>query len=165
MQTTRFGAMNSRFASGLMLLLLPLAACRKNNTPDPLPPRAQIMKDFPRIPAATLLDTAGTPEAERWTHIVVLPFDSSKKFFRDTLPRLGWTIGAGNENQARETLDMYAQKGRQNVWIQLHGQLWEFGIRRTMYTVIAAEGGSHDSSSAPVRPIQVPNRPAAGARP
>ena len=160
MQIPCCGARIGDLRAGLLLLsLLPAAACTRSDAPDALP-RAQIMKDFPRIPAANRIDTAGTAEAERWAYIVVLPFDSSKKFFRDTLPKLGWTIGSDNENRALETLDLYAQKGRQNVWIQLRGELWEMGIKRTRYAVIAAEGAPRESITAPVRPIQVPNRPA-----
>ena len=138
--------------------MLAFPACRKNSTPEVLPPRAQIIKDLPRIPNATLLDTAGTPEAERWTSVVATRYDSTRRFFQDTLPKLGWTIGSETENRERETLDLYVQKGDQNVWIQLRGQLWEFGIRRTLYTVIAAQGGARDST-APVRALPMPARP------
>ena len=159
MQMTLFGAPGGRCTALLAVAAaLALTACRKNNVPEAVPPRAQIVKDLPRIPNATLLDTAGTPEAERWTHIVVLPFDSTRRFFRDTLPKLGWTIGSDIENRERETLDLYAQKGDQNIWIQLRGQLWEFGVRRTMYTVIAAQGSRPDST-APVRPLPMPAHP------
>jgi len=158
MQTTLFRGLTGRVVLALLALsTTAFAGCKKAPPPAPAV-RAQIVKDIPRIPGATLLDTAGTDDAERWTFIVVLPYDSARRFFQDTLPKLGWAVMGETERRDRETLNLYADKASNHMWVQMQGQLWEFGIRRTMYTVIAAAGGRPDST-APVRPLPLPARP------
>ena len=90
MQMTLFGTARRRFTVvTAVAAVVVLSGCQKGDDPAMgAPPRAEIIKELPRIRNAVTIDTAGTPEAEHWTFRVLQPFDSTRSFFQDTLPKL-----------------------------------------------------------------------------
>ena len=155
MQIPRIGAISRRLApAALLLALTSLFACKQAEPPAQLPPRAQILQNLPLIPLSKLVDTTGTPEAEHRGYTVILPFDSTSKFYPDTLRKLGWSIEG--LHQGDRSLDIYARKNGQNLWVRLEGeiaQLGDFTVNRTNYTLTAAAVSTVHDSTTPPQPM------------
>lgn len=150
-----------RAAAAATALVLILTDCQgqTDRTPPP-PPRAEILKDVPTVPGSTLRDTTGSQDAERRTWRVQVVLDSVRAFYRDTLPRLGWSLMSEQGDTA--LYNMYARRGGTTLWVRAEIAPLPPNVRIlsggfTIYTLIA----SADSASIPVPPAT----PAGGARP
>ena len=117
MRTTPF------VAAALAVLALAPAACKGREAapppPPPAAPRPRIIKDVPIAGVVEFGDTTGTPDAERLTMRVNLPGDSVIAFYRAQLPPLGWDVVGDHADVQTGTLDLYAKKGAQNLWVHV----------------------------------------------
>lgn len=134
-------------------LLVTAAACRVERRPDAPPPpnpsRPDILSQFWLIPGSHVLDTTGSPEAQRKQLRVAMPIDTVRVVFRERMRADGWTLvsDVGDANQVA----MHARKDSSLVWLTMDRD----GPMTTLYTVIAARVQPADTA----RPA-IPNVPA-----
>ena len=94
------------------------AGCRKEDAPPP-PPRPAYLQGVPALTFARLADTSGTSEADRRTYMTVISIDSARAFYRDTLPKTGWSIMSDRRDSTG--LDIYSTKNDLRLWV--HAEL------------------------------------------
>ncbi|MFI5280589.1 MAG: hypothetical protein ACHQU1_08845 [Gemmatimonadales bacterium] len=122
------------FAALPLALALALASCRgREPAPQPHAPRAAILNGIPSAAQSVLRDTAGTADAEQWTYTTSLPFDTTASFYRAMLPELGWQVMSDRSDAPAGSIDLYAKKGTQTLWLHLEKQTDAL----TQYTLIA----------------------------
>ena len=138
MRTTSISGRARRITAPAAALLILTGACRRDEREAPLPPRAEVLKDVPALSFARLADTTGAEDAERRTYLTLLPFDTVGTFYRDTLPKLGWSIMSDQGDSAR--LDMLSTKGGLSLWVHAETEVVQ-GIRRTRFTLIGSSTG------------------------
>src|SRR5262249_6538041 len=89
-----FRAMRTTLIPAL-LLGISLAACTNDSggRAEASPRgRALVIRDIPTLPGAVSVDTTGTPEIERATWRIGLPFSAVSDYYKRELPKRGYTI-------------------------------------------------------------------------
>ena len=123
------------------LLLLPaLFACHKDEA-VPAAPRSAYLAGVPYMTFARLVDTSGTAVADRKTFQTLITIDSARAFYRDTLPKTGWSIMS--ERGDSLTLDMYSIKDSLLLWVHAEPVVIQ-GVRGTKLMLI----GTRDTTAA-----------------
>lgn len=117
----------------LALSFLALGACKKEAAAPPPPPRPAVLLFVPKLPRSLVVDTTGTPDAERATLVVPVSADSVARFYRNRLPALGWRIR--NDRVALPVIDLYLEGGivGGSLWVHIESQ----DTASARYTLIA----------------------------
>ena len=142
----------SRPSLTLLAALAVLAGCKDKPraTPDgPHAHRPVVLATIPVYRQSQQTDTTGTDEVERASWVLQRPADSLSRFYRDTLPKLGWRIMSDEGD--RQKVDLYARRDTLSLWVHIEA----LGVLASRYTVIAGTAGAGDKTG----PIGTPLRP------
>jgi hypothetical protein len=104
--------------------------------------RPSYLAGVPWPPGAVVTDTTGAEDAARLSFLVQLPLEQVARFYRDTLPQLGWQLRSdvGDATQ----VSLYLTRGRSALWVQAR----RLGNLATAFTLIGAGGEPADTGGA-----------------
>jgi len=139
-----------RYALIAALISVPgvLTSCGRKAEPAPLR-KTHVLTFVPKLRGSIVVDTTGTDQAERLTMVVPVSGDSVARYYRVTLPAIGWRI---KSDRTDSTLtDIYAEgpQGGTNgpsLWIHIEHQD-TLSARYTLISSFPAAQRMADSSS------------------
>ena len=134
-------------APALVAVLAVGAACRKAPQPSQ-PPRPTVLGVLPAPPGGYVIDTTGTPDAERRTYSVSQSMDAVAAFYRDKLQKSGFALMSDRADTAGGVADLYATKGKATIWVHVQRN----GAAAALATLIGNAGEAAPGTPVPARP-------------
>ena len=138
-----------RLPIGVLLLVLGVTACGRDEPPPKPPEVGEVMPNIPLPPQASFVSKSGGADAIQITMRSPVAADRVASYYRDVFSRDGWKLLNEAKDQQGGVV-MFAQQKGPPLWVRIHA---EEGGQSTLVDLAGArDSHPHDTTASPARP-------------